>query len=1053
MRSLPTIRSRLVVVVLACVLPAIVGFGLLFYAFYKSERTQFANATLASARAMVLAIDRDLNGAKMAAMALATSPYLANDDLAAFHAQARSLLSKDFPGINFVLSDARGQQLVNTLRPFGSPLPMHGSPEQARRIVETGKPVISDLYIGRVLGRAVLSIDVPVWRNGRVSYELAVGIPPEFLGKVLSEQHLPEGYIGAIFDTKGVIVARTLHAQQFIGKKGNPQLIERIRQIDAGEEEITTLEGIAAYTFFSRSPVSAWTVAIFVPKHIVLASLLKSLALLGLVVLALSLIGLAFAWSIGGAISASVSALASPSAPSASSGRAPRVPMTFKEAEVVAEQLARHQQLLDERAAQLSCDIEERKRIEKQLNLVNEHLVRSEQFTREITDNLPLRVSYLDTGLRCRFANKRDAAWFNKTPEEIVGIHIQDLLGPELFALNSPYLQLALGGARQDFERRLPAQNGEFMDVWTNYIPDRDASGNVIGILVLVADVTPLKLAKEAQRIAATAFESHEAMMITDANTVVLRVNGAFSELTGYASEDIVGKTPSVLKSGRHDEAFYAAMWDSIHRSGSWKGEIWDRRKNGDVYPSYATITAVKGDDGEVSHYVSTQTDITARKAAEEEIAHLAFFDLLTGLPNRRLLMDRLRHAAAAFMRTGQHGALMFLDLDQFKGINDNYGHDKGDLLLKQVAQRLSSCIREGDTVARLGGDEFMVLLEMLSEDAGEASFQAGSVGEKILASLNVPHDLEGLQYHSTASIGVALFTDHACNIEELLKRADIAMYQAKAAGRNALRFFDKTLQAIVTSHAALDAEFRQGLREKEFVLHFQAQVDKLGCLTGVEALVRWRHPRRGILPPAEFIALAEETGLILPLGHWVLETACVQLAAWGARARTAHLTMAVNVSAIQFHSADYVEQALAVLTRTGANPCHLKLEITESLLLSDMEDTISKMLQLQSHGVAFSLDDFGTGYSSLSYLSRLPLNQLKIDRSFVADILTDHNDATIASAIVALGQKLELIVIAEGVETEAQRMFLADHNCNAYQGFLFGRPLPIAEFEDVMER
>jgi diguanylate cyclase (GGDEF)-like protein len=453
-----------------------------------------------------------------------------------------------------------------------------------------------------------------------------------------------------------------------------------------------------------------------------------------------------------------------------------------------------------------------------------------------------------------------------------------------------------------------------------------------------------------------------------------------------------------------------------------------------------------------VSHYVSTQTDITARKAAEEEIAHLAFFDALTGLPNRRLLMERLRHAAATFVRTGRHGALMFVDLDNFKNINDNFGHDKGDLLLKQVADRISVCLREGDTVARLGGDEFMVMLEMLSADSEEASFQAGSIGEKILAALDMSYDLGGLQYHNTSSIGVTLFSEKECNIDELLKRADIAMYQAKAAGRNALRFFDKTLQAIVMSHAALDAEFRQGLQKKEFILHFQAQVDKMGGLTGVEALVRWRHPQRGILPPAEFIALAEETGLIVPLGHWVLETACAQLAAWGAHARTAHLTMAVNVSACQFHSPDYVEQALAVLAQTGANPRQLKLEITESLLLTDVEDTVIKMAKLQSHGVTFSLDDFGTGYSSLSYLKRLPLDQLKIDQSFVADMLTNHNDATIASAIVALGQNLELLVIAEGVETEGQRKFLADHNCNAYQGFLFGRPLPIAEFEGSMQ-
>ncbi|NDP59547.1 MAG: EAL domain-containing protein [Oxalobacteraceae bacterium] len=563
-------------------------------------------------------------------------------------------------------------------------------------------------------------------------------------------------------------------------------------------------------------------------------------------------------------------------------------------------------------------------------------------------------------------------------------------------------------------------------------------------------DITDRKHADEDRRIAATAFHSHEAMMITDAYFAILRVNWAFTEMTGYSDADILGKTPSILKSGRHDAAFYAAMHDSVLRDGSWHGEIWNRRKNGEIYPAWMSITGVRGIDGRITHYVSAQSDITLRKAAEEEISHLAFFDALTELPNRRLLMDRLRRALATSLRSTREGALMFIDLDNFKLLNDSLGHDKGDLLLQQVARRLSGCVRDSDTVARIGGDEFIVLLEELSEQSVAAALQAEGIGEKILTALNLPYDLDGHVHHSTPSIGVTLFGEHKDNAAELLKRADLAMYQAKAAGRNTLRFFDPKIQEQVTAHAKLETELGQALLQDEFVLYYQAQVDRSRRLIGAEVLVRWQHPRRGIVPPVEFIPLAEQTGLILPLGQWVLETACRQLVAWTGQPAMASLTIAVNVSACQVQRPDFVAQVLAVIARTGANPQLLKLEITESLLLTDVEDIILKMSALQAHGFSFSLDDFGTGYSSLSYLKRLPLDQLKIDRSFVRDVLSDPNDAAIVRTILALGHSLGLSVIAEGVETEAQCDFLADLDCHAYQGFLFSRPLPLAQFEEL---
>nr|WP_315235682.1 EAL domain-containing protein [uncultured Albidiferax sp.] len=445
--------------------------------------------------------------------------------------------------------------------------------------------------------------------------------------------------------------------------------------------------------------------------------------------------------------------------------------------------------------------------------------------------------------------------------------------------------------------------------------------------------------------------------------------------------------------------------------------------------------------------------DFTARKAAEDEINSLAFYDPLTLLPNRRLLMDRLKQALVASCRSAKCGALLFIDLDHFKTLNDTLGHDKGDLLLQQVARRLVTCVREGDTVARLGGDEFVVILEDLGDNPDEVATHCRAVGEKIFTALNLSYPLAGHDVRSTPSIGVALFDGPRNVIDELLKQADLAMYQAKTAGRNTLRFFDAAMQAAVTERAVLESDLREALRLQQFVLHYQPQVVGQSQITGAEVLLRWLHPQRGKVSPLDFIPLAEETGLIVPLGYWVLQTACAQLALWALRPETAELGIAVNVSAKQMQQDDFVAQVLALLRDTGAPPQRLKLELTESVLVADVENTIRKMDALKSHGVGFSLDDFGTGYSSLTYLKRLPLDQLKIDQGFIKDILVDPNDAAIARMVIALAESLGLCVMAEGVELEAQRAFLANSGCHAYQGYLMAHPLPIADFEAILGR
>ncbi|MGV8900213.1 MAG: bifunctional diguanylate cyclase/phosphodiesterase [Burkholderiaceae bacterium] len=629
-------------------------------------------------------------------------------------------------------------------------------------------------------------------------------------------------------------------------------------------------------------------------------------------------------------------------------------------------------------------------------------------------------------------------------------LHPDDL--PQIKAALYPHLKGDTPGFEVAYRLRHKNQHWVWL-MARGKVVERDAHGRAVRMAGTNLDITDSVLAEQQLRVAAAAFESQVGMFVTDAHQVIQRVNHAFTEITGYSAEDAVGQTPRLLSSGRHEAPFYAAIWESIARTGAWKGEIWNCRKNGETYPQWLTITVVKNLVGEVSHYVSTLTDITMRKEAENEIRHLAFFDPLTLLPNRRMLLDRLRHALATSKRSGHEGALLFIDLDNFKTVNDTLGHDKGDLLLQQVAQRLSVCVREGDTVARLGGDEFVVMLEDLSALPHTAATQAKAIGEKILAALNQVYLLTDHVYHSSSSIGVSLFNHYQGGVDALLQRADLAMYQAKAAGRNTLRFFDPEMQTVVTARATLEAGLRQALQDYQFRLYYQPQVGENGRLAGAEALLRWQHPRRGLVLPGEFIPLAEESGLILPIGQWVLESTCVQLSNWATQAEMAQLTLAVNVSARQFHQPDFVLQVLAVLERTGANPQQLKLELTESLLLKDVEDTIDKMHQLKAHGVHFALDDFGTGYSSLSYLKRLPLDHLKIDRSFVLDVLNDADDAIIVSTIVALAHGLGLGVIAEGVETEAQQKFLAELGCPAYQGNLCSQPLALAEFEQFLHQ
>lgn len=567
----------------------------------------------------------------------------------------------------------------------------------------------------------------------------------------------------------------------------------------------------------------------------------------------------------------------------------------------------------------------------------------------------------------------------------------------------------------------------------------------------IVHDITDRRRMEAELRVAATAFETQESMMVTDALGVVLKVNQAFTTLTGYAAEEIVHKRPAILKSGRQDAAFYEDMWHSLASTGHWQGEIWNKRKNGEIYPEWLSITAVQDEDGRITNYVGAATDITERKLAESQIRNLAFYDSLTQLANRRLLLDRLGKALANSHRSQEYGALIFLDLDHFKTLNDTQGHDVGDRLLIEVARRLSSSVRAGDTVARLGGDEFVVMLENLGTNGEESAALAEVVAEKIFNALNQPYSLREdapADFHNTPSIGISLFQGQRESVDTLLKHADMALYQAKGAGRNTIRFYNPEMQAAVEARATMESGLRKAIKQGEFVLHYQPQIDRGRRVVGAEALLRWQHPEKGLVSPDKFIPVAEDTGQIVAIGQWVLETACQQLKDWSTDPLLSYLQLSINISARQFHQRNFVETVQNALDRHRIDRSRLKLELTESVVLDDVDDTIEKMKTLKRMGLGFAMDDFGTGYSSLSYLKRLPLEQLKIDRSFVMDIESDENDAAICAAIIALARNLGLKVVAEGVETDAQHYFLAvEHHCDLLQGYLFGKPVPVEEF------
>lgn len=614
------------------------------------------------------------------------------------------------------------------------------------------------------------------------------------------------------------------------------------------------------------------------------------------------------------------------------------------------------------------------------------------------------------------------------------------------------YLAGELSEYRVEF--RIACKNGAWKWILSvGNVIERDSGGIPKRMLGMHTNIDSLKQADERLKLLAKVFENiGESVVVCNADKEIIEVNRAFTEVTGYRPDEIIGKNPRILQSGRHNKDFYVDMWDSLNTKSRWSGEIWNRRKNGEIYPEHLSITVIKDKEGNIVNYIASFNDITIQKEASDKIERLAFYDPLTNLPNRRLLQDRLKLALESSQRRWRKGALMFIDMDNFKTLNDSLGHAMGDILLQEVAHRLKLILRESDTVARLGGDEFVLMLVDLKSDEIGALAQVEEIAHKIIVGLSQPYQLGMHEYHCSSSIGITFFDGYECSAQELLKQSDIAMYQAKALGGNTMCFFTPQMQSKISAHVALEADLREAIEKKQFRLFYQAQVNHHHQIIGAETLIRWQHPQRGMVSPVEFISLAEETDLILFIGDWVLEAACAQLKIWKNNRQTQHLKLSVNVSAKQFHQHDFVEKVHQVIRRNAINPSNLKLELTETMVLNDIDDTLVKMHKLHKLGVSFAMDDFGTGHSSLSILKKLPFDQLKIDQSFVRDISIDQDDAIIVKTIIDMAANLGMEVIAEGVETVEQCVFLEQNNCLNYQGYLFSKPVPIEQFELLLE-
>ncbi len=666
----------------------------------------------------------------------------------------------------------------------------------------------------------------------------------------------------------------------------------------------------------------------------------------------------------------------------------------------------------------------------------------------KILDQIHESVITMDLGGYITGWNRSAETLFGYSAAEAVGKHILFLYAdPDADDDSECFHDAFLEDSGRELEVRRRRKSGEIFWASLQLTLSRDETGEPVGLVGYLSDITSRIETEKAMRLQSRIFEhSEESILITDADRRILSVNPAFSQMTGYSEEDVIGRLPSLLRSARHPLHFYEELWQRVEKDGGWHGEVWTRRKNGDDFPSWASISLVRNREGQISNYFSIFTDITERKKAEERIHYLAYYDSLTGLPNRTLLYKLIDQALTEARRNRLHGAILFVDLNRFKPINDSLGHGVGDRLLQQVAERLRSAVRTEDVIARLGGDEFVVALFDISRRE-----HAAMVAQKLIAALDTPFLIDSHELRVGVAIGISVYPRDGLETETLLRMADIAMYRSKETGQDGYTFYSREMNQRALERLHIESGLRHGIEKNELLLHYQPKVDIVsGAIVGAEALVRWQHPDLGMMPPDAFIPIAEESGLIVRLSAWVLEAALEQTHAWSA-AGLPEFKVAINLSARDF-SPGLADRVQALLREHAVAPDRIELEITEGMLTHSSDEVIAMMDSLTALGVTLSLDDFGTGYSSLAYLKRFPIDTLTIDRSVVTGIPQDGNDCAIAGAIISMAQRLGHRVIAEGVETRAQLEFLKSLGCQEIQGHYFSPPVPAAKFEAMLK-
>jgi diguanylate cyclase (GGDEF)-like protein len=885
----------LIWLVLACLLPGVIGATALFAYEYRERRTQLERDTLLTARALMQAVDSHLQRAQAVAETLSTSDALRRDDFAAFHARAREVMTLSALGTNVVVRDESGRQLLNTAVEFGTPLLAPPAPEQVRRTFATGSPTVADVFIGPVLKRPIMSVDVPVIIDGKVRYALGVGIMPKHFNAILKAQNLPSHWIAAILDSVGNFVARTHAAEETVGKQVPAEFLRRIRESDEGTMETLSRDGVPILSVYTRSPVTRWRVAIGIPIKSVDMSFTETLARLGTGVAAMFGIGLLLAWFAGGKIAHSVKALTIPASALGAGMPVPVPRVHIKEAAEVASAIERAGGLLQARNAELA-----------------------------------------EAHLLGKFGTW---SWNLKTGEVTASESLPMICGREI----PPF----------------PEQKGTLLTE-----------------------------------------ESWE------------RVN--------------------------------AASMEAIETGKGYDLEVQINHGNGEILWMNAKCDVIRNEGGEISGLRGMILDITERKLAEQRVRDASMHDVLTGLPNRALVIEFCERLLGAAQRKHNRGALLFIDLDRFKPINDLHGHEAGDRVLQEVGKRLRACTRQEDLVGRLGGDEFVIVLPYLDI----AHHRAATVAQHVIDEVSRPFRVDNLVLSISPSIGISYFPEHATDVSTLIHTADMAMYQAKQSGRATYQFYTPELDQHAEQALLLEMRLKNAINNGGLRLHYQPVVDVgNGRLVGAEALVRLNDSEDDPVGPDRFIPIAEATGMIGDLGEWVAAEACRQHGAWAKQGL--ELTIAINVSPLQFRQPKFADRLNGIIANAGIDPSQLVVEVTESAVMDNVDDAVEILNRIKSLGVKVALDDFGTGYSSLSSLSSLPLDKLKVDQSFVRRIERDKASRTVTEAIIALGHSLKLEVVGEGIESEDVLRYLRTHGCNQAQGFWFSQPLPPEEFAE----